>query len=119
MQAIPVLKSTLLKKDVAQIYNRINQEMFGLGVKRQKIELMDNMIMIFGEHQRAKPLHALQSRNEALTLWVDASLVAEFKQRLKHQMENLLKKEVISVLKDYDPKTEKAVTIIYLREENC
>lgn len=114
MEPIPFPVASSLKKDIAQLYNEINQEMFGLGVRKQRIEIMGEKIIIFGQHKRVPALAILEQNYHELTLSVDAALIAEYKHRLKEQIERVLKIKVITVLKDYDSQTEQACTIIYL-----
>lgn len=105
-----------LKKSLAQLYNQINQEMYGVGVREQKIEILDNKIIIFGQHKRVHALSILSEKYNSMALSVDAALICEFKERLKSQIEKLLNLSVATILKDYDPVTETAFTVIWLEK---
>ncbi|QQK77209.1 DUF2294 family protein [Salicibibacter cibarius] len=105
-----------LKKELSQIYNKINKEVHGLGVKKQKIETFDNTVVIFGEHKRNPALNALNNQYKELTLAADAALVMEFKDRLKAEIERHLGIGVFTVLKDFDPESEYACTVIHFKE---
>jgi Fe-S cluster biosynthesis and repair protein YggX len=87
----PALLSPIhsLKRQVAQVYNKISQEMYGVGVKKQKIEIIDDKIVIF---------------------------IREYKIRLKEQLEKLLNLKVATILKDYCPETEAACVVVYLKQ---
>jgi uncharacterized protein YbcI len=102
------------KKQLAQLYNEINQEIYSSGVQKQKIDIVDNKIIIFAQAKRAPLLSVLSERFNELTLTVDAALSIEFKRKLKEKFETLFHLKVISIFKDYDPFTQTSCTIIYL-----
>ncbi|WP_394141499.1 Na-translocating system protein MpsC family protein [Cytobacillus oceanisediminis] len=104
------------KKDLAHLYNRINQEIYGVGVKKQRIETFDDRVIIFAQHKRVQALKMLSKNFHHLTISVDSALIAEFKSLFKVHIEATLDLEVRTILKDYDPVTEEACTIIYFKE---
>ncbi|CAM3728437.1 hypothetical protein GCM10009865_27220 [Aeromicrobium ponti] len=104
------------KKDLAHLYNRINQEIYGVGVKKQRIETIDDRVIIFAQHKRVQALKMLSKNFHHLTISVDSALIAEFKSLFKVHIEATLDLEVRTILKDYDPVTEEACTIIYFKE---
>ncbi|WP_096435156.1 Na-translocating system protein MpsC family protein [Alteribacter populi] len=108
--AVPSFSS--LKKQISQLYNKVNQEMYGIGVKKQRIEIFQNSVIIFSEHKRVPALNVISNKYPELTISTDAALVSEFKQRIKDQIENSFQEKVLTVLKDFDPKTEQAFTVI-------
>ncbi|SFS80780.1 Uncharacterized conserved protein [Marininema halotolerans] len=103
-----------LKKELAQLNNQVSQEMYGIGVKKQKVEIMGDKIVIFTEQKRIPALAILDGKYDELTLSVDAALVREFKERLKSHVEMQFGLTVRSILKDYDPETEVACIVILL-----
>ncbi|SDW10826.1 Uncharacterized conserved protein [Marininema mesophilum] len=104
----------VLKKELAQLNNQVSQEMYGIGVKKQKVEIMGDKIVIFTEQKRIPALAILDGKYGELTLSVDAALVREFKERLKNHVEMQFGLKVRSILKDYDPGTEAACIVILL-----
>ncbi len=104
------------KKDLAHLYNRINQEIYGVGVKKQRIETFDDRVIIFAQHKRVQALRMLSKNFHHLTISVDSALIAEFKSLFKVHIEEALHFEVKTILKDYDPVTEEACTIIYFKD---
>ncbi|MBT2689598.1 DUF2294 family protein [Bacillus sp. ISL-47] len=104
------------KKELAHLYNRINQEIYGVGVKKQRIETFDDRVIIFAQHKRVQALKMLSKNFNHLTFSVDSALIAEFKSLFKVHIEATLDLEVRTILKDYDPVTEEACTIIYFSE---
>ncbi|MBB6448236.1 uncharacterized protein YbcI [Geomicrobium halophilum] len=111
-------KKTTLKKNISQLYNKVNQEMYGVGVKKQKIEILKNTVVIFSEHKRAPDLKALDHKYREITMAADAALISEFKKRLKWEIQQQMSKDVHTVLKDFDPESEFACTVIHFKEEN-
>lgn len=105
-----------LKKDIAQLYNKINQEIYGVGVKKQRIEISHNKLLIFAQHKRVQALQTLSNKHLELTASVDAALIAEYKAKFKEQIELIFRLRVITILKDYDPITENACTIVYFKD---
>ncbi|WP_245838770.1 Na-translocating system protein MpsC family protein [Marininema halotolerans] len=103
-----------MKKELAQLNNQVSQEMYGIGVKKQKVEIMGDKIVIFTEQKRIPALAILDGKYDELTLSVDAALVREFKERLKSHVEMQFGLTVRSILKDYDPETEVACIVILL-----
>jgi uncharacterized protein YbcI len=105
-----------LKKDIAQLYNKVNQEIYGVGVKKQRIDISHNKLIIFAQHKRVPALQTLSKNHMELTSSVDAALIAEYKAKFKEQIEQIFRLRVITILKDYDPITENACTIVYLKD---
>ncbi|MDQ0252900.1 uncharacterized protein YbcI [Evansella vedderi] len=119
MEAVASIQSlNTLKKQISQLYNKINQEIYGVGVKKQKIEIYQNAILIFSEHKRVTALNVISDRFPELTLSTDAALIFEYKKRLKEKIEDSLQKKVLTVLKDFDPVTEQAFTVIHFENIN-
>ncbi|HLQ73313.1 MAG TPA: Na-translocating system protein MpsC family protein [Bacillota bacterium] len=101
-----------LKRDIAQVYNRINQEFYATGVVSQRINLFDDRLIIFAQHKRVQAFTALSKNFQELTTYADAALIVEFKAKLKQEIEDVTGYKVLSVLKDYDSKTEHACCVI-------
>ncbi|WP_252314002.1 Na-translocating system protein MpsC family protein [Sinobaca sp. H24] len=114
MSAYNEMDEKALRKEIAQIYNKVNQEMYKVGVRKQKIEILQDKILVFGEHQRVPALEAIHEKYPELTLTVDTTLIKEFKERLKMELEKELSIKVKTILKDFDPVTEEAAAIIYI-----
>jgi uncharacterized protein YbcI len=106
----------VLKQEIIKIYNSINQEIFGTGIKSQKIEISGDKVFIFATHKRIPALKILDESNRSLTASVDTLLMEANKRMLKEQIEGILGLEVRLVLKDYDPKTELSGTVILLKD---
>ncbi|MBU8878567.1 DUF2294 domain-containing protein [Bacillus sp. FJAT-29790] len=104
------------KKNIAQLYNRVNQEINGVGVKKQRIEVLDDIVIVFATHKRVQALNTLSKSFHTLTLSVDSALIVEFKSMFKKRIEESLQRNVKTILRDYDPITEEACTIIYFDE---
>ncbi|WP_227763877.1 Na-translocating system protein MpsC family protein [Zhaonella formicivorans] len=106
-----------LKQQVMKIYNNINQELFKTGVKRQRVDIIGRKIVILAEHQRVPALQSLDTTQRQLTRVMDMALLDLYKEELHKQIEAQLSLPVKLVLKDYDPFTEIAGTIIVLEDD--
>lgn len=104
----------VLKREIIRLYNEINQDMYAVGVRQQRVELLGDKILVLAEHQRVPALAALDCQNRSLTRMVDAALLDEYKARLRSRVEALLGMPIRAILKDYDPVTQLAGTIICL-----
>lgn len=107
----------VLKQEIIKIYNSINQEIFGIGIRSQKIEIAGDKVFIFATHKRIPALRILDSTNRSLTASVDTLLLEANKKMLKEQLERSLSLDVKFVLKDYDPETELSGTVIVFAED--
>ncbi len=105
-----------LKQAIMKAYNTVNQELYGLGVRSLKVEVVGNKIMIVAHHERIRGLAALDQTNRAATRAIDVALLDENKKRLHRELEKVLPVKVKTVLKDYDPFTELSGTIIVTEE---
>jgi len=106
-----------LKQEIARINNRVNQALFGNGLRWQKVDILGDRIVILSENMRLKPLAALDNQDRVTTRMVDLALITEFKTRLKQELQESLGVPVRAILKDYDPKVQISGSIIILEEE--
>ncbi|MCX7779728.1 MAG: DUF2294 domain-containing protein [Negativicutes bacterium] len=105
-----------LKQEIARVNNNVNIAMFGTGLRKQRVQVAEDKVIITADHKRIPALAALDRSDRMTTRFVDMAILAEYKRRLKAELVEQLKLPVISVLKDYDPEHELAVTVIILDE---
>jgi hypothetical protein len=103
-----------LKQEILRIYNAVNQQISGVGVSRQRVDLLDDRILIVAEHQRVRALASLDDSQRDVTRAVDVALVDESKRRLAVELRDVLGLSVRVILKDYDPVTQLAATVVIL-----
>lgn len=103
-----------LKQEILRVYNAVNQGISGVGVSRQRVDLLDDRILILAEHQRIRALAALDPGRGDITRAVDVALLDESKRRLSKELRDKVGLPVRVVLKDYDPGTEIAATVVVL-----
>jgi len=102
-----------LKQSIMRIYNTVNQEIFEIGVKRLRVDVVGNKIVILAEHQRLAGLRSLDITNRFVTRMADVALLDENKARMKAALEKHFPEiKIKTILKDYDPFTETAGMII-------
>lgn len=103
-----------LKQEILRVYNAVNQGIAGVGVSRQRVDLLDDRILILAQHQRVKALAALDPTRRDITREVDVALLDEGKRRLAQEFRDKIGLAVRVILKDYDPSTEIAATVVVL-----
>lgn len=101
------------KQEILRLYNRVNQDLAGSGVSRQRVHLTDEHIVIVATHQRVPALTTISTVDAALGRWADAAVLDATKARLSESLREL-GVDVVSVLKDYDPAAELAATVIVM-----
>ena len=103
-----------LKQEVMRVNNNVNITMFGTGLRKQRVLVMEDKIVISADHKRIPALAALDGKDRMTTRFVDVAILDEYKRRLKKELNEQIQLPVKSVLKDYDPEHELAVTVIVL-----
>ena len=105
------------KQELIKDYNELNLRMFDIGVKSQKVEIVGDKILIFANHKRIPSLKHLDEFNRLVTRMTDVAIIDSHKEHFKKLVEGKYGMHVISILKDYDPSMELAVTIIVLDKD--
>ena len=101
-----------LKQEIIKAYNAINQEMYVVGVRQQRVEIFQDKILIVAEHKRIPVLAVLDGVAPDIACLADIALVRENKRKLAASLEAIVGVKVVTVLKDYDPATTLAATLI-------
>jgi uncharacterized protein YbcI len=114
--AWPGLTPGELKQHILRIYNATNQQVWGAGVRQQRVDLLHEQIVIVAVHQRVPALAALDQHRRDLTRQVDTALVDHYKSVFQAALESELGLRVATVLKDYDPQTQFSGTVVVLAE---
>ncbi|WP_407270878.1 DUF2294 domain-containing protein [Radiobacillus sp. PE A8.2] len=110
------LSLATLKQDIIRVYNSINQEIFSIGISSHRIEILGDKVLIFVTHKRIPALKALDNDHRELTRSVDRYLMDITNAKLADELSTLIGIPVETILKDYDPYSQKAVTVIYFKE---
>jgi uncharacterized protein YbcI len=112
--ADPAIRLGSLKQEILRLYNAVNQEMWGVGVRQQRVDMLADRIVIVAEHERVPALAVLDADHRPLTRMVDGALIDENKRRLREVLTEALGITIRAVLKDYDPDSQLAATVILL-----
>jgi len=99
-------------KQLTRCYNETNKEIYGFGVTQLKVAANDGILSFYVKHQRVAALKALEARYELMKQAVDYALHTEFKIRFRKRLEEVLGLKASAILRDYDPITEWAVTVV-------
>lgn len=105
-----------LRQEIMRVNNNVNIALFGTGLRKQRVMLVDCNVLIMADHKRIPALAALDRKERMTTRFADMAILDEYKLRLKDELVSQLHLPVVSVLKDYDPDRELAVTVIILEE---
>lgn len=107
-----------IKQEIIRINNSLNMNMYGIGLRRQRVLIIDEqMIVILADNKRIPALSALDKKDRFMTRVIDVALLEDFKQRLKEELQAKLNFKIRAIFKDYDPASELAVTTILLKTE--
>jgi len=111
MQSIP----GNLKQEIIRINNNLNISMYGTGLRQQRVFIMDEkMIIILADNKRIPALAALDDTDLVITRSVDVALLNQYKKKFKDELKRETGLSIKCILKDYDPGTELAATVILL-----
>jgi hypothetical protein len=103
-----------LKQEMLKVYNELNLKIFNAGVKRQKVDFVGNKIIIVSVNHRVPILKLLDNLDEASIRNVSVILNNHFKDAIQEAFEREFQLNIVSILKDYDVKTEYSGTIMIL-----
>jgi hypothetical protein len=101
-----------LKQIVMNENNGLNQEIFGVGLRWQKVVVLEDKILVLAENQRVPALASLDRKDPNATKAIDHALLGEFKEKMVLRLEKSLQVSVRGVLKDYHPVLELASMLI-------
>lgn len=111
-----MLTTSAFKQEIMRVNNQINVELYGYGLKRQKVYIIDSeIILIVAENKRIRALATLDSCGYPTTE-INYVLLNHFKMTLKEILEKDFNLKINTILKDYDNKTEIASTVVLLSE---
>ncbi len=102
------------KQEVMRINNAVNQELFGIGLLWQKVELNEDRVLIFARNRRVRALTAIDGREGLTTRLIDIALLEEYKRRFLEALKKRFALPIRALLKDYDPVEELAFSLILL-----
>lgn len=105
------------KQELIKEYNNINLRMFGIGVKRQKIDIVGDKVMILAVHKRIPSLKYLDKEHRLITRLTDITIIDAYKKQIQKTIEEVYNMKVLAILKDYDPVSEYSVTVIILDKD--
>ncbi|HAK74814.1 MAG TPA: DUF2294 domain-containing protein [Sporomusaceae bacterium] len=105
-----------LKQEIARVNNNVNLSLFGTGLRKQRVTVVENKIIITADHKRIPALAALDQFDRMSSRIADVAILDEYKRRLKEELLQM-NLPVVCVLKDYAPDHELAVTFILLKED--
>lgn len=97
-----------------KVYNEINMKIYTVGVTRQRVDFVGNKILIVTVNHRVPILKLLDELDRTSTRNLSNILSERFKAEIKETFEREFQMNIVSILKDYDVKTEYSGTIVIL-----
>ncbi|MDL2236077.1 Na-translocating system protein MpsC family protein [Christensenellaceae bacterium OttesenSCG-928-L17] len=104
------------KQEVMKLNNRVNMEVFNQGLHRQKVDIIQDKILITAHNNRVKVLSVVDKYDMDTTRRMDLALIKEFKERFILYMLEDLGVTVLTHMKDYDPKLELSLSVTILTQ---
>ncbi|MCS5695713.1 DUF2294 domain-containing protein [Desulfofundulus thermocisternus] len=104
-----------LKQELIKVYNQVNKELYNIGTRWVRVELAGRYILIVASHRRLPSGRVLNGKMPVIARMFDILLLDEFKEKFKDALTARFKFEIECILKDYDPGSELAGTLIVLR----
>lgn len=105
------------KQKIALYNNKVNMDILGQGLERQRVDLFANKMIITAKNKRLKSLAVLESFDELSAKTMEVALNI----RLKEALEAALKSEMglapYAIMKDYDKVKELSITVIIFEED--
>ncbi len=101
------------KQEILRINNKVNMEVFGQGLLSQQAYVLQDKVLIVAKNRRVAVLRQMEgdeSVREAVET-MDRALIIRFKQRFIQVVREELDLEVLSHMKDYDPKLEISTSV--------
>lgn len=105
------------KQEILRIYNAINQKIFSAGVKQQRVDFLDNKILIMSRNSRVPILKLLDGDHPNATRRIDQLLFQVFKREIRQALEQRFHLNIVAILKDYDAETEFSGTVVVLERD--
>ncbi|WP_111412942.1 Na-translocating system protein MpsC family protein [Billgrantia lactosivorans] len=105
------------KQELIKDYNEVNHRLFGIGVVRQKVDVLGDKILIVALHKRVPSLAYLSALNSNVSELADHYLIKGFKNEFKQLLVEKYGFEIVSIFKDYDAQAELSATVVLLKRD--
>lgn len=112
------IDSNEFKKKLCHLYNEVSKELFGFGTTLLKASAENRIVTLHARHRRSPRSDALEGEVPALKYEVDFYMSSIYKKRLRERLEQEMGLQIEVILRDYDPKTQWAITNIILQDSD-
>lgn len=99
------------KQEIMKVNNGVNMEVFNQGLTHQKVEILQDKVLIIAHNNRVKVLSVVDKNDLMATRMMDLALLMEFKNRFVKAAEERFGVRVLAHMKDYDPKLELSFSV--------
>ena len=101
------------KQEILKINNAVNMEIFNQGLNYHRVDIVGDKAIIIARNNRVKVLRVLDNFDVSTSRVADLALLTEFKRRFVKVAEEHFGVPILSFVKDYDPKLEMSVSVIF------
>lgn len=104
------------KQAVLRINNKVNMVIFGQGLLEQRIEVIQDKVLIVAKNRRVRVLGWVDNIDRETTEMMDRALINQHKRLFIEMMRDEMGVTVLSHLKDYDPKLETSISVSFFEK---
>ncbi|EWH03641.1 Na-translocating system protein MpsC family protein [Halomonas sp. BC04] len=105
------------KQGLIKDYNDVNNRIFGIGVVRQKVDVVGDKLIIIALHKRVPSLAYLSALNSNVSELADHYLIKGFKNEFKQLLVEKYGFDVMTIFKDYDAEAELSATVVVMEKD--
>lgn len=104
------------KQEFMKLNNKVNMEVFGQGLKWQKVEIIGDKVFLIANNPRVRALTSIDKQDYIHARMTDVALIADYKEKFIKLVEETMGIKILAHLKDYDPKTELSLSVSIMEE---
>ena len=104
------------KQAVLRINNKVNMVIFGQGLLEQRVEVLQDKVLIVAKNRRVRVLSWVDNIDRETTEMMDRALINQHKRLFIEMMRDEMGVTVLSHLKDYDPKLEISISVSFFEK---
>ena len=100
------------KKELFDLYNAVNREIYGYGTRDAKILYVDNLIIFNEHHPRLQCLKAVEEYFPGHKYAIDNLIHQTFREMFARLLKEKLGMKVVAVMRDYNSEASLCLTIV-------
>lgn len=105
------------KQEFMKLNNKVNMDVFGQGLRWQKMEVIGDKIFIIANNPRIRALSSIDKQDYIHSKMTDIALIYDYKERFVKAVEESLGIKILTHLKDYDPISELSFSVSVMEKD--